>query len=499
MAVLAALPMAGCLARAEILLTPSNPSVVSGQQCKVKATRSDGKAPEWRWQVVEPGGGHFLHDPDGRVYYVAPEVARPRVFHLQVQDQAHPDDARTVKVHVLPRLRIPLDAESPASLPGTPEDDSTEALPRMTLFAGTDHPDPGVEAPLAFDLIAAIRFVEDPTMNRLNRHWLIADGKGLKTVSSRGVTATFAGIAGPVSALAVRPVASLRNNPLHVVFAQAETSRPGRSAFADRADLVWALDPDGVARVLAGTSRDEHLEPMPFRDGPGEHARFGAITGLAMAADGTVYVADRGNRLIRKITKGGEVSTLAGRTDDQDVRDGLGPAASFGALRAMALDPMTGNLYVSDMNAIRKITPEGRVSTLLGDFVNKGFQSPEGHPVPSGLPCLDHPSGLQVQGGNLFIADTGNHAVRVFNLKTRVLRTLVGHPSQDETRLGPVGLFSPALPKQACAAVHEPEDLAITADGTCLVGLGNGLLRLSCLPLAQPAPEGIRSARGASR
>ena len=96
--------------------------------------------------------------------------------------------------------------------------------------------------------------------------------------------------------------------------------------------------------------------------------------------------------------------------------------------------------------------------------------------------------GLKVVGHSLVITDTGNHGVRVFDLWTRRLRTLVGHPSQNLLRMGPVGLYSPQLAPEACAALASPRALAMRADGTCLVSQGATLVGLDVVALAEGAP-----------
>jgi DNA-binding beta-propeller fold protein YncE len=82
---------------------------------------------------------------------------------------------------------------------------------------------------------------------------------------------------------------------------------------------------------------------------------------------GTLYVADAGNRTIRKITASGQVSTLAGSHFGNGSADGRGPAAQFDMMYGVVLD-RDDNLYVADSgnNAIRKVSPEGVVTTVAG-------------------------------------------------------------------------------------------------------------------------------------
>src|SRR5262245_31249913 len=102
-------------------------------------------------------------------------------------------------------------------------------------------------------------------------------------------------------------------------------------------------------------------------DGTGTRARFSEPFGIAAASDGTIFVADAGSaHLIRRISPDASVSTIAGGA--RGFADGSGTQAAFSTPSGLAL-AADGTLFVADTgnHAIRRITPDGRVSTVAGD------------------------------------------------------------------------------------------------------------------------------------
>src|SRR5207245_2335683 len=105
-----------------------------------------------------------------------------------------------------------------------------------------------------------------------------------------------------------------------------------------------------------------------------------------------------GNSTIRKITPAGVVTTLAGTAGSTGSTDGTGAAASFRFPLGVATDS-AGNVYVADTDnsTIRKITPAGVVSTVVGMPGQASF-------VPGALPgLLAFPQGVAVSGTSLYI------------------------------------------------------------------------------------------------
>lgn len=170
--------------------------------------------------------------------------------------------------------------------------------------------------------------------------------------------------------------------------------------------LIRKITPAGVVTTLAGTAGT-----IGFADGPAATAKFWSPSGVAVDAAGNVYVADTNNNRIRKITPAGVVSTLAGSsTGAWGFTNGTGSAASFYYPNDLVLDT-AGNLYVADSgnNAIRKVTQGGVVSTVAGGGIGV-VGSTNGATASA---TFNAPRGVAVDAaGNVYVADTGNHLIR---------------------------------------------------------------------------------------
>ncbi len=131
-------------------------------------------------------------------------------------------------------------------------------------------------------------------------------------------------------------------------------------------------------------------------DGNGTNARFSSPYGIEVDAEDNLYVTDSATHLIRKITPNGDVTTLAGST--VGYADGQGTAAQFNFPSAIVVDK-SGYIYVCDgsNNRIRKISPEGNVTTLAGDGTTSQFNQPQGITIDS--------------VGDLYVADRSNHRI----------------------------------------------------------------------------------------
>jgi len=161
-------------------------------------------------------------------------------------------------------------------------------------------------------------------------------------------------------------------------------------------------------------------------DGTGGAAQFNNPCGVAVDANGNVYVADSGNYTIRKITPTGGVTTLAGSPGQFGNTDGSGNGALFGYPMGIAVDSNL-NLYVADSfnHTIRKVTPDGTVTTLAGCPNVMGSNDGTGNAA-----LFNTPEGVTVDGsGTVYVADTLNHTIRKIT-PTGAVTTLAGTPCQ---------------------------------------------------------------------
>jgi serine/threonine protein kinase, bacterial len=173
------------------------------------------------------------------------------------------------------------------------------------------------------------------------------------------------------------------------------------------AECIKIISPDHYVRVLAG-----HLGTAPgdygYLDGTGANALFNNPKDCAIDTNGNVYVVDSGNFVIRKISSLGAVTTFAGNGHSVYV-DATGTNAGFSNPQGIAIDS-SGILYVTDLysigNKIREITPAGVVSTLAGGPYN--YQDGDGVGTNAQFVL---PNGLAVDAaGTVYVAD--EHSIR---------------------------------------------------------------------------------------
>lgn len=181
-------------------------------------------------------------------------------------------------------------------------------------------------------------------------------------------------------------------------------------------NTIRKITPNGNVTTIAGTPGI-----VGFADGMGSAAKFSTPTAITAADDGTLYVSDRSNYRIRKITSAGVVTTLAGlgiRGSD----DGMGIAATFEFPTAITMG-VDGNLYVADGSTVRKITPAGAVTTIAGQFGDRQLLDGTGTAAR-----FTFVHGITSDPfGNLYISEFGTPVIRKIT-SGGVVSTIAGGP-----------------------------------------------------------------------
>jgi len=233
---------------------------------------------------------------------------------------------------------------------------------------------------------------------------------------------------------------------------------------------VRRIDIEGIITTVVGTGSNGYSGD----GGPAISAQLAAPRGVAVAADGCLYVSDTENHCVRRIGPDGCIDTIAGTGTPGSGGDG-GRAAdaqlSWPSAIAVGRD---GSVYVADSgnHRVRRIGPDGRVTAVVG--TDESGCSGDGGPAADAR--LSGPRGLAVSpDGNLYVGDTGNHRVRKVSLDGMIC-TVAG--TGDEGREGDGG---PATG----ARLSAPRGLAVGPDGELVIAdCGNSLIR-------QVTPDGM--------
>jgi sugar lactone lactonase YvrE len=256
----------------------------------------------------------------------------------------------------------------------------------------------------------------------------------------------------------------------------APVAKPGHVAVLRRADAPTKIDWQARLSTLAGAGI------AGVTDGAAATSRFSDPFGIALDPASNVFVADGGDsNRIRRVTPDGTVSTFAGGREG--FADGAGLAAAFSTPSALAFD-RHGNLYVADTgnHAIRKITPGGVVTTLAGTG-KPGYLD-----GAAATAQFNGPVGIAVdKAGNVFVADTYNDRIRRIAIDGTVTTVAgSGRPSDDDGAAHTAGFDTPS-------------GIAVAPDSTLYVAdTGNDAVRVISptglvSTLAAP-PEGERRA-----
>ncbi len=237
----------------------------------------------------------------------------------------------------------------------------------------------------------------------------------IRKVTSAGVTTILAGTAGSMGSTDATGSAASFRAPAGLALDGA-----GNLYVADTGNsTIRKITSAGVVTTLAGSSG-----ASGNTDGAGTAARFSAPADLAATSAGVVFVADSANHTIRRIDAAGAVTTFAGTAGANGTADGTGAAARFNAPAGIAVHS-GGDVFVSDTvnNTLRKITSAGVVTTLAGTYGIAGHDDGTG-----AVATFSGPTGAALDSnGNIFVADTQNSTIRKIT-SAGVVSTFAGLP-----------------------------------------------------------------------
>ncbi|OJW74992.1 MULTISPECIES: NHL repeat-containing protein [unclassified Spirosoma] len=236
----------------------------------------------------------------------------------------------------------------------------------------------------------------------------------------------------------------------------------GNLYIADRNNhCIRKVSPSGIITTVAGTGNAGYNGD----GGQATSAQLYSPTGVAVDGNGNLYIADRDNHRVRKVSPSGGIMTISGTGDAGYSGDG-GQATSAQLYTPFGVTvDGNDNLYIADFgnHCIRKVSPSGIITTVAGTG-NAGYNGDGGQATST---QLDSPTGVAVDGnGNLYIADQYNHRIRKVNTSGRII-TVAG--------TGSPGLFGDG--GQAISAwLYYPTDVAI--DGSDNLYIANGFNRI---------------------
>ncbi len=242
------------------------------------------------------------------------------------------------------------------------------------------------------------------------------------------------------------------------------SARSNVTTLAPYVGIVYALAVDEEGSVYVARNAIQKITPggqlitiagVPgstgSSDGTGSAARFNDVMGLAVDAAGNIYAADIGSHTIRKITPEGVVTTIAGLAGSSGSSDGAGSAARFKGPYGIAVD-REGNLFVADAfnSTIRRIDSSGVVTTVAGKVDEDGIADGSGATARFSVPL-----GVAVgEEGTIYVADTFNHTIRTVGLGG-VVDTIAGRPNEPGSNDG----------SGSAARFFRPYDVAVDASG----------------------------------
>lgn len=224
--------------------------------------------------------------------------------------------------------------------------------------------------------------------------------------------------------------------------------------FADSSNgRIRRITGDGIIRTLPGINGD---------GGPAATATLAGPTGLAFGQDGSLYVAEQDGERVRRIDPSGRITTVAGNGVMGFGGDGgSAVAAELDHPTAIALDG-SGNLFIADSknNRVRRVDRGGRITTVAGTGT-AGFGGDGG---PATAAMLNEPAGLAIdREGAVLVADSKNSCVRRIDADG-VIKTIAGHKTDDDR-----GGFAGDGGQATAALLGWPQGIAVDGSGSIYI------------------------------
>ncbi|HLH44532.1 MAG TPA: IPT/TIG domain-containing protein [Bryobacteraceae bacterium] len=259
-----------------------------------------------------------------------------------------------------------------------------------------------------------------------NQRVRMLSGGSITTVAGNGA-AGYGGDGGPATSAQINSPAGLA------------VDKAGNLYIADFSNNAVRKVAGGTITTIAGTGAAGYAGD----GGPAAQAQLNGPAALALDSSGNLYIADSGNHVVRKISPGGIITTIAGNTMSASSGDGgLATAASLAVPNALAADSQ-GNVYIADASAnrVRMVTAGGLIVTIAGAGT-AGYSGDNGPAINAQFNGL---AGISLDAsGNIYVADRANNAIRLMQLVSAV-------PSAGAVTNSASNLTGPIAPGEALA------------------------------------------------
>jgi len=277
----------------------------------------------------------------------------------------------------------------------------------------------------------------------------VTPGRTVSTVAGTGILGSTGDSGQAVAATVANPAAVAYDATGNLYLADAQNH------------VIREISKAGIITVVAGT---EATEGYSGDNGPATSATLDSPTGVAVDANGNIFIADSHNHRIREVSSG-TITTIAGTgTAGFSGDNGAATSAQLALPSAVAVDS-TGNIYIADTNNQRiRMISGTTISTIAGD----GEELFAGDGAAATAAVLDSPTGVAVdKSGNVYIADRHNQRIRMISGTT--ISTIAGS--------GTAG-FSGDGATATAAQLFKPSGVSVDASGNVYIAdTGNQRIR----------------------